>query len=151
MVAMVGILPGQGFTSWGSNPKCRILWLLFFFFYVNVDVVWTKNLWCEQRARLGFHMLGMKPDCKIHTFLFLFQSWCWMDENSPMRAACQVRRERWNWYWQPRSSTRLVKNISIFLCFPILLYFKPVFDIDNRPGQRDLSKFSSWPNRNHHN
>ena len=29
-----------------------------------------KILRCEQRARLGFHTLGKKPDCKVLYFLF---------------------------------------------------------------------------------
>ena len=53
MVAMVGILRGQGFISWGSNPKYNFLWLFTFFFYVNVEVGSTKIPWCEQRARWG--------------------------------------------------------------------------------------------------
>ena len=32
MVAMVGILRGQGFISSGSNPKYKFLWLFLFFF-----------------------------------------------------------------------------------------------------------------------
>ena len=111
MVAMVGIFPGQGFTSWGSNPKCRILWLLFFFFYVNVDVVWTKNLWCEQRARLGFHMLGMKPDCKVLYFLFSF--FFNLDVGWTKIPRCE-QRVRWGG--------------------------KDGIDIDNRARQQDLSK-----------
>ena len=105
MVAMVGILRGQGFISWGSNRKYNFLWLFTFFFMLMLKLDGRKFPDAssvpgeEGKMELILTTALVNKTCQnsywdpfIYFFLLFY--------------VCL-------WYWQPRSATKLVKVISL--------------------------------------